>query len=148
MRLRSYVAATLLATTALSGCYRYVPAPESPARGMAVRAYLTQPLQVPLTDITANNVTAVEGEVAVASRDTLYLSASRLFAPGGAEFLPMGETVAIPRLSLGNVQLRKVDTLGTSVSILGGIGLAILASLLLTDELSGGERNPPPQQPQ
>ena len=140
-------ATTLLAAASLGGCYKYIPAAASPERGTAVRAHLQQPLQVPLTEISANNITLVDGEVAVSARDTLYLSATRLLAPGGAEFLPRGETVALPRPALARLEQRVVDTQTTAISIGGGILLAILAHLTLGDAIFGGKSGPGPQNP-
>jgi hypothetical protein len=129
----------LLAAAPMAGCYRYLPAPDAPSTGSEVRALLTTPINVPLAQVTANNVSEVEGEVAVVRADTVYISATRLVATTGFDFLGNNETVAVPRASIGRMELRRVDSQRTGLAIGLAVVLALAAQLALGEGVFGSE---------
>lgn len=133
----------------LAGCYVYVPAsgPE-PARGTAVRARLAQPVDVRMRQITANSVAVVDGEVVRFAPDTLYLSAVKLTAMAGNDFLGYGETVWVPRPAIALLEERRIDRQRTALAVAGGLVLAGLAHFVASDGgILGSQRRPPGTQP-
>ncbi len=119
----------------MSGCYTYAPASSaSLAQGAAVRARLNAPGDFPLTDLTANRVMTVDGEVVRQDADALVLSATWLRSQSGYDFAAAGETVTIPAGTIAAVERRKVSLLRSA-----GVAMAgLLASALLVRVLEGG----------
>lgn len=125
---RDRAAAALLLAAFLSACTTYVPAPAEPMpMGTRVRARLDRPLDVPLHDLTANNVVRVDGEVVHVDADRVVLSAFTIATSGGFELLADGQTVTIPRRDLAGLERKKVALLSTAL----GVGLGVLAVVLV-----------------
>lgn len=135
---RHRAAAALLLAAFLSACTTYVPAPATPMpMGTRVRARLDRPMDIPLHDLTANNVVRVDGEVVRVDTDRVVLSAFTIATAGGVELLANGETVTIPGSHLAGLERKKVALLTTAL----GLGAGILAVALLdaaAQRLGGG----------
>lgn len=130
-----------------SGCYVYVPLKSStppPVRGAAVRARLAEPGRFRLTDVTAENVSSVDGEVVEWNADRLVLSAFWVRSNSGLEHKGVGETVVLPRTTIATVE-RKQISLARSSALAGGI--ALLAVLANAAFIGGGGVEPPPGPP-
>lgn len=133
------LALLVLAAAPLAGCYRYVPVSDTPPQGQAVRVLLAPPVDVRLSQVTANSVARVDGEVARAGADSLWLSASRLWSGTGYDFLGNNETVSLPRSSVSRLERREVDTTKTGLVIGASIVAAILAQFALSDGFLGSD---------
>ncbi|HEX8210775.1 MAG TPA: hypothetical protein VF584_11410 [Longimicrobium sp.] len=142
------VATALLCLPVLNGCFAYAPAaggdPPAPSR---VRVLLTRPMDVRLTNVTANNVAVAEGEVVSTTRDTLTISALWLRAGTGYEFPGAGETVRIPREQVGRIETRRFSAArSVGVAVLSvGLGALLFAGVgKLTGSGDGGGGRPNP----
>lgn len=143
------VATVLLLASALNGCYSYVPSRTGiGGPGSRVRVYLTEPQSVRLTEISANDVVRITGEVVRADSSDLVLSAWLLNSRSGYEHVGRGETVAVPRR---NVQAVDRNTL-SAVRTAGLVGivamLGVLTGVALANGASRGEGPPGGGNPQ
>jgi hypothetical protein len=141
------VATALLCLSVLNGCFAYVPAAGDPPAPNRVRVLLTRPMDVRLTNVTANNVAVAEGEVVSTTRDTLTISAHWLRAGTGYEFPGVGETVRIPREQVGRLETRRFSAARSAgVAILTvGLGALLFAGVgKLTGGSDGGGGRPNP----
>jgi hypothetical protein len=119
------------------GCLSYTPIDgnePAPRLGMEVRAHLSTPESFPLTNLTANNVVEVDGEIVRWEEDRLVLSAWWLRAGSGIEHRGIGETVNIPRSSLGAVERKQLSVTRTGVLV----GFIALLGVLAQAALSAG----------
>jgi hypothetical protein len=117
------ISSILLIAFVLTGCYGYMPVQgTSVPAGSTVRARLSTPGEFRLTEISASNVDELSGEVIRADADTLALSAFWLRSRSGLEHLAAGETVAIPRTQVAEIEQRRISWVRT-------IGLASAASI-------------------
>lgn len=138
-----------LAIAALcSGCVAYVPMRGGTPplqRGTVVRATLSSPAEVPLTNVTARSVQVVDGEVVESNGDELVLSALWLRSTNGVEHKGIGETVSVSWQGLAQVEVRRISAVRTGL-LAGVLALvAILANAALSG--GGGEEPPPPPPP-
>jgi hypothetical protein len=133
------IAALLLLTLPLGGCYGYVPyrageALQSPQR---VRVHLRVPQDVRLADVTANNVTLLDGEVVSADSSMLVVSTNFVTAGSGAEQLGGGATARIPRSAIDSLELRRFSKARTA-GLAGIIGvLTAITAGLMTGSATG-----------
>lgn len=150
-RARSRTAAAVLALVATAGCFSYAPInghEPAPRLGTEVRAHLSTPESFQLTNVTANNVVEVDGEVVRWEDERLVLSAWWLRALNGTEHRGIGETVNIPTSSLGTVERKRVSVAKTGALAGFGVLLAVLFNSALTSGAGGGEGPGPPPPPQ
>lgn len=141
------IAAALLCLSVLNGCFSYVPAAVDPPAPSRVRVLLTRPMDVRLSNVTANNVAVAEGEMVSATRDTLTISALWVRAGTGYEFPGVGETVRIPREQVGRVETRRFSAARSAgLTILSvGLGALLFAGVgKLTGSGDGGGGRPNP----
>ena len=125
----------ILCLVLLNGCYSYAPVATSPlARGTAVRARLSQPTDIRLTDVSVNNTSVVVGEVVSHDADTLTLSAFSLRAATGYSVPATGETVKIPAGQVARIERRRLDGLRSALLV----GTFTLGSALLFAALGSG----------
>ncbi len=120
-----------------TGCYSYVVVNSGaplPSTGAEVRAHLTEPGRFRLTNITAENVVRVDGEVVRWGPDQLVLSAFWLRSRGGLEHKGVGETVVIPRTRIATLERKQVSAVRSG----GFIGVTILLAALVTAAFGGG----------
>lgn len=139
----------VLCLVALTGCYTYAPARGAPAvRGMSVRAQLAAPMDFRLTELTANNVVSVTGEVVRQDPDTLVLSAQWLRAQSGYQFPASGETIVIPADRLADVERRRISAVRSAAIVAAGALAGVLFVTILEGGGGGGGtgRNPPTPQ--
>ncbi len=139
---------TWLAVAVLcGGCVAYVPVREGAPplqRGAVVRATLSSPAEVPLTNITARGVQVVEGEVVESNGEELVLSALWLRSTNGAEHRGIGETVNVAWQGIAQVEVRRLSAVRTG--LLAGV-LALFAVLANAALIGGGGEEPPPPPP-
>src|SRR3954470_17494478 len=111
------IAAILLATFGLEGCFAYVPQAglEAPPQGSEVRVLLSRPLDVPVTSVTVRDVVQLRGEVVGDDNETMRLSAYQLRTAVGFNALANGETVRLPLGQLAGIQRRRMDPLRSSL---------------------------------
>jgi hypothetical protein len=133
------IAVLLLLTLPLSGCYGYVPyrpglALQSPQR---VRVHLSVPQDVRLTDVTANNVTLLDGEVVSAGADTLVVSTNFVTSASGMEQLGGGVTTRIPRSAIGSLEVRRFDKTRTAGLVGIIVALTGITAGLMTGSATG-----------
>ena len=128
--------AGLLLPAYLSACFRYAPASVEPLPGQRseVRVHLTDPLRVPMGEVTLEEVTSIEGIVAEATDDTLNLWAKWLYPRAGRKYDAMGTTFQVSKGSIARLdryrfspQLTAGAVLVTGVVLVGflyAIGVA------------------------
>lgn len=137
----------------LAACYKYVPVHANPAphelrQGTAVRVQLSEPGQFKLTELIADNVFVVDGELVRVDQDALVLSAFWLRTGTGYEHKGIGETVIIPLETIAALERKAVSFWKTAGLAGGWVALSVLGIVALT---SGGEGSPgggPPPPPQ
>jgi hypothetical protein len=148
-------ALTVLALTALTGCYKYTPVEEGVEvirRGESMRVALTQPIEVDLGSITVNDAVAVRGEFIQQEEDgTIVLAAFGTTSPTGAEMTGDGKTVRIPLDAVSGVERKTMDAGATALTVgaIAGGAVAIGVTALSGGEGggdSGGPGGEPPQQ--
>lgn len=139
------IAAALLAALALSGCYSYVPTQEVPGRGARVRVRLSQPQDVRLTEITANDVMMINGEVVRANSDTLVLSAYLLQSRSGYENFGRGETAFVPRENIVGLFENRISVIRTA-GLMGAVALLGVVVGVALNNAGGSDSGdgPPP----
>jgi hypothetical protein len=134
-----------------SGCFAYAPlngANPLPAQGSSVRAHLSEPGAFSLSDVTANNVIRVDGEVVQWDPDQLVLSAWWMRSRSGLEHKGVGETVLIPRSDIATLEHKQIAPGRTVAFVAAVVGFV----LLIGSQFGGGGADegpgppPPPQQ--
>lgn len=136
-------APVLLLTLLLSACYSYAaPRSEDLRHGARIRAHLSPPRDIRLTNITANDVVVVDGELIRSAADTTVLSAWLLHARSGFDFVGAGETVRLPSSQIAAVEERRFSYL-KSAGLLGAavLGMFVVSSVV---DFGGGGDEPPP----
>lgn len=124
----------------LTGCYTYAPVPGMTlGRGTAVRARLAAPSDFRLTELTANGVVTIDGEVVRQDTGELVVSALWLRSQTGYEFPAAGETVTIPAERLAGIEQKRFSVARSAMVA----GAGVLASVLFvaafgTDGFGGG----------
>lgn len=146
MRIPGFLSIALVLT--LTGCFHYVPVEEVPRQGTAVRTYLSRPISLELTEVTANNVMEVRGEVVSDGADRVLLSAFGLRSASDFQHVAAGETVAIPRDAIERMEEKRISFPRTALAgaVLAGAGYLVqlgLRSAIGGNE--GGETPPPPK---
>lgn len=138
----------LVSAIYLAGCLAYVPTGiESLQRPDRVRVYLLEPGRFELLDLTANNVTVVEGEVVRWDDDTLVLSVWWLEAGSLLEFRAQGETIVVRRDNLNHVERRKIS-IGKTVGLVAIVAVAFAVGVgALVSVGGGGGGSGPPDPP-
>ena len=139
----------VLCLLVLTGCYTYAPARGAPfARGMAVRAQLSTPMDFRLTELTANNVVSVTGEVVRQESDTVVISAQWLRAQSGYQFPAAGETITIPADHLADLERRRISPIRSAAIVAAGAVAGVLFVAVFEGGGGGGGtgRNPPKPQ--
>ncbi|MEW5930740.1 MAG: hypothetical protein AB1941_25040 [Gemmatimonadota bacterium] len=124
--------ALVLLCALLSGCFTYSPARSAPGRAARVRVTLSTPTDFRLTEVTANEVVVVEGEIVRADSAEVAISALDLRARSGYEFATQGETLVIPRSSIAVLETRRISV-WRSALVVG----ALVAVMTLTEKLIG-----------
>jgi hypothetical protein len=141
-------ALVLVSAINLAGCTVYVPTGiERLERPDRVRVYLSAPGQFELLDLTANNVTVVDGEVVRWDDESLVLSVWWLEAASGLEFKAVGETIVVQRENINHIEERKISfakTVGlvAIVVVAFAVGVGALASVGGSGS-GGGPPDPP-----
>lgn len=124
-----------------SGCYGYFPAGnEFPSPGTRVRLSLSTPQDVRFTEISANDVVSIDGEVVRVGTDTVVVSAFMARSASGYETLGRGESVAILRRNVAAVERSRLSVARSVglAAIIGALSLAVGAALGAGGE--GGDR--------
>lgn len=141
------LALVLLVAYSTSACFAYVPAggADAPRRsGDGIRVYLSPPQTIELEEVTAGNITVVEGEAVQSDNGTLVVSAWRLWSGSGAEFAAEGRSVHLPVGAVERVEQRRLSWLRTG----GIVALGLLAGVLFAQAEGGysgdGGRPQPP----
>lgn len=124
------IVSLVLLSLLLAGCFSYVPQPaDALPRGATVRMALSQPVDVRLGEVTANEVVTVSGEMIRADSAVVALSATLLRSRNGYESLAGGETVLIPRERVREVERKRLSPLRTGlVASAVVVVLALIAS--------------------
>jgi hypothetical protein len=142
------VAALLLATFCLNGCFAYVSQAglEPPPQGTEVRLLLSRPLDVPVTSVTVRDVVRLQGEVVGADSNTLRLSAYRLRTAVGFSALANGETAQVPMVQLAGIQRRRMDPLRSGLLAVAVLGAGLAVAGISGSFSNSGHNVPPPVQ--
>ncbi|UCC73531.1 MAG: hypothetical protein JSV86_02925 [Gemmatimonadota bacterium] len=132
----------------LSACNVYVPTGiEDLERPDRVRVYLSVPSEFELLDLTANNVSSVDGEVVRWDDEELVLSVWWLESSYGLEFRGQGETIVVPRQHINHIEERKFSVAKTA----GLIGILVVAFAVGVGSLAAagasGSNGGPPDPP-
>lgn len=138
------VAVLLLVVFVLNGCYTYVPTQEIPDRGARVRVQLSQPQDVRLSEVTANDVVTISGEVARLDSSAVVLSAYVLRSASGYENVARGESVGILRENIAAIRQSRISPLNTAGLVAVGILIAVAAGVALAEAGNQGEPGEPP----
>jgi len=138
------IASVLFAAYFCSACFTYAPAASVPrTTGETVRIYLSQPQTVELEEVTASNITQVDGEIATAMDGEIVVSAWSLRSGSGAEFEAAGRSVRFPADAVERVERKEFSWLQTG----GVVALGVLAGVLFAaagGSFSGDGNGPPP----
>lgn len=140
-------ALVLLLCMGLNGCYSFGPARSAdPSRASRVQVRLREPRDFRLLEYTANQVVVVDGEIVRADADSLVLSALRLEAISGYEFVGGGMTVAVDRGNVVEIKEKRLDLLRTGLlvgaAVAAGVGFDAAGGL---GGGGGGGGGPSPQ---
>jgi hypothetical protein len=139
---------TVLLSVLLSGCVSYRElGTATPARGAEVVARLSQPLAIPLQDVTVREVNVAAGRVTYADADSLVVAVQRFTSIAGADYPGLGTQVTIGRDRIATLQQRKVAPARTALLL--GVGTAALVAIVTSVRSlfggPGGGTEPPPQ---
>lgn len=116
----------IILVTLCSSCFSYATLQSDPVRqGKRLRVQLSTPRDIRLTNVTANDVVTVDGELVRFAPDTATLSVWMLKARSGYEFIGTGETVFLPRRDIAAVEERRFSIL-RSAAVAAAAGLAIV----------------------
>ncbi|HET6764199.1 MAG TPA: hypothetical protein VFH27_11025 [Longimicrobiaceae bacterium] len=128
-------AAAMVPLFLLSGCYGYLPTKGRPLKqSLGVQVYLNTPQDVRLAQVTANNVTIVQGEVVQASAEEVVVSATLLTTSSGYEQLGENATVHIARTNVKQLNERHLSYIRTL-----GIGaVVVVLTALVRGQVQGG----------
>lgn len=141
------IAAALLLCLLLNGCFSYAPAQSTPGRAARVRVALVAPADFRLLEYTANEVVVADGEMVSADDREVVLSATRLQARSGYEFVGHGETITIPRSNVASLQRKRIAPLQSAL-LAGAVAAVVVLSTRLFEAVrggdGGGEKPPPP----
>ena len=132
-------AAVMIPLFLLSGCYGYLPTKGRPLQqSLGVQVFLNTPQDVRLSQVTANNVSMVQGEVVQADAQEVVVSATLLTTSSGYEQLGENATVHIPRSNVKQLNERHLSYVRTL-----GIGavVVLLTALVRGQVQGGGERD-------
>jgi hypothetical protein len=148
-RRRAPLAALLLVHTA---CFSYIPLQPTPMassasapspaaqlglegleQGVSLRVHLSEPGSYPLTALTPNNVTVIDGDLVRWDDSSLYVSAYWMKTAGVQEYKGNGETVGILFDKIDRVDRKKV-----SVGKTAAIGAAMVGAVVLLGVTFGG----------
>lgn len=132
------IAAALLLCLLLNGCFSYVPTESTPGRASRVRVALLAPADFRLLEYTANEVVVADGELVRADDREVVLSATRLQARSGYEFVGHGETITIPRGNVGSLQRKRIAPLQSAL-LAGAVAAVVVLSTQLFDAVRGGD---------
>lgn len=140
---------TVLLWFVLSGCVSYRElGTTTPARGAEVVARLTQPLAIPLQDVTVREVDVAAGRVTYADADSLVVAVQRFTSVAGADYPGLGTEVTIGRDRIAALRQRNVSPVRT-IGLIGVGAVALVAIVTSVRALfgsgSGGSSEPPPQ---
>lgn len=145
-----WVAWPVLALTAASGCYRYVPVPNGDLNpGAAYRGYLTPEGSQRIAPYVGQDVERFDGRV-VSVLDTAYLVAMGATVRRGdpRSLIWSGEQINVPRTAVSRFELRELDRPKTLRAVaLYAVGM-VAASYLWFSVKGGAAGNcciePPP----
>ncbi len=120
-------------------CFHYVPTEQAPVRGTPVWVSLSRPIPVQLSELTANGVVRLRGELVSAGPEDLVVSVFSLRSQSGFEYRSLGETVALPADAVEGIEQRRFSLVRTVVSgaVLGAAGYLIQRTL--RGAIGGGE---------
>ena len=139
--------AIALPSLLLCGCVSYRELGTlTPARGSEVVATLTQPLAIPLEEVTVREVNVASGRVTYADADSLVLAVQQFSATSGARHPGLGTHVTIERDRIATLRQRKVATARTALLLAVGVG-ALVAIVTSVGPLFGSGSNGPPEPP-
>jgi hypothetical protein len=128
----------LVSVMNLAGCRVYVPTGiETLERPDRVRVYLSEPGEFELLDLTANNVTMVDGEVVRWDDEALVLSVWWLEAANGLEFRALGETITVQREHISRLERRKISV-GKTVGLVAVVVVAFAVGVGAVAGIAGG----------
>lgn len=141
---RRLVALFLIGTL---GCFSYVrsPTPE-PTGGQEVRAELTDNGTVDMARVVGPGVTALRGNVAGMTSDSLSLRMTSVEKRNGSEEFWAGEMVTVPTSEVARLSVRKLSPGRTAlfVSALVGASWAVVAAIVTNNGVGGGTSPKPP----
>jgi hypothetical protein len=133
---------------ASGGCYSYVPVPaiRPPAQGTPVRVALEAPSEFRLTDLTANDIVRVGGEMIQANDGSLAISALWLESRAGMQFTGKGETVRIPETNIIFFQEKRFSPTKSALFAAATVGgfLLLREAFLAVGGGGNGRKGGPP----
>ena len=139
----------LFSTLLVSACYTYVPTSTAPQQAREVRLQLSEPGEFRLTNLTANDVVRIEGEIIRAGTDSVLVSARWLQARSGYEFVGSGETVRVPRPQVSIIEKKAFSPLKTA-ALAAGLVLTVGAASKIVGRIGDGgtegKKGPPGEQ--
>jgi hypothetical protein len=142
MRGRPLLKLLLALSLGASGCFQYVPVEGVPPQGTPVRAGLSRPVAIELSDLTANNIVEVRGEIVAGQSEEIVLSAFALRAANEFEYPGRGQTVSLPRDAVARLEQKRISVSRTALATAGLVGLGYLVQLALKAVGGGGGGDP------
>ena len=138
----------LVLVVVLGACFSYVPAAGPSQQGQRVRVFLDDPAAFRLTDVTAENIVTITGEVVQTTDDELVLSAWELEGASGYEHSAAGETVRVERNNIQRAERYRISAFRSAL-LFGSLVAVGVLFIGLVGSGDGGERDnggqPPPR---
>lgn len=141
----------LVATGALSGCYRYVPTQlEAMPAGEDVRLTITRQGAFELSEVTEITAAApvVRGEVVRTENGSLLLTVPVGNRRDGIHIVGLGSTIRVPVGEILGVERREFDAVRTGVLAVGTAGVAATVILVIMDSFGTAGRPDGPVDPE
>jgi len=124
-RILRVLAAVLCIT--MPACYSYVPvASRTPTQGAMLGMSLSEPVDVRLAGLTANDVVQLRGELIRMDASEVAVSATWLRSRNTFEFPGAGETVTVPRSSIIEITEKRFSFAKTGLFTAAILGVALL----------------------
>ncbi len=113
----------------------------------SLRVHLSEPGSYPLTALTPNNVTVIDGDLIRTDDSNLFVSAYWMKTAGVQEFKGNGETVTIPLDKIDFVEGKKVSAGKTAAVAAVLVGAVVVLGVTFGTGSSEGPGNGGPPQP-
>jgi hypothetical protein len=136
---RTAVLSWVAASTLTTGCYRYIPGPQTvPGVGEEVRVRLTSDGSTVMVPLVGADVTAIGGRVTARSDSAYALSVGETLKRAGVTAVWNGEPVTVPVTAIAGVDRRVLDKRKTFLVSGLAVAAGALAAVVISAVTGGG----------